>query len=54
MKERVRRNLRHLVYRPRVDEGQAVPTPDVIYTHEFYYRPEDIPVAPEEPETTTE
>ncbi len=54
MQERVRRNLRHLVYRPRVDEGKVVATPDVIYTHEFYYRPEDIPVAPNEPETTTE
>lgn len=43
MRERVRRNLRYIVYRPRMQDGEIVSTPDVVYTHEFYYRPEDIP-----------
>ncbi len=54
MQERVRRNLRHLIYRPRVTDGKVVSTPDIVYTHEFFYRPEDIPVKPEVPDTTTE
>jgi hypothetical protein len=54
MQERVRRNLRYLVYRPRVAEGELVTTPDVIYTHEFYYKPEDIPISPKEPDSTTQ
>lgn len=54
MQERVRRNLRHLVYRPRLEDGDVVATPDVVYTHEFYYRPEDIPATPAEPDPETE
>ncbi|MDX1404874.1 MAG: tetratricopeptide repeat protein [Woeseiaceae bacterium] len=54
MQERVRRNLRHLVYRPRLAEGKVVSTPDVVYTHEFYYRPEDIPATPGEEESAQE
>ena len=54
MQERVRRNIRHLVYRPRLEDGKVVSTPDIVYTHEFYYRPEDIPVIPEETETTSQ
>ena len=48
MSDRVRRNLRHLVYRPRLAEGKMVATPDIIFVHEFYYRPQDIPVSPDE------
>jgi tetratricopeptide (TPR) repeat protein len=54
MQERVHRNLRHIVYRPRLSEGKLVATPDVVYTHEFYYKPEDIPVIPKETDTTPE
>lgn len=54
MQERVRRNLRYLVYRPRLLEGELVSTPDVIYTHEFYYKPEDIPVVTEETDADPE
>lgn len=50
MRDRVKRNLRHIVYRPRVEEGKMVATPDIVFIHEFYYRPEDIPGKP----TTTE
>lgn len=53
MRERVRRNLRYLVYRPRLEDGQLVPTPDVVYTHEFYYRPEDIPAQQVETDPTS-
>lgn len=52
MRERVRRNLRYLVYRPRLDEGEAVSTPDIVFTHEFYYRPEDIPVQSSETDSS--
>lgn len=54
MQERVRRNIRHLVYRPRLAEGNVVSTPDIVYTHEFYYRPEDIPVKSNESETPSQ
>jgi hypothetical protein len=53
MQERVRRNLRHIVYRPRIAEGNLVITPDVIFTHEFYYRPEDIPTKPAEDDSSS-
>jgi tetratricopeptide (TPR) repeat protein len=43
MSARVRRNLRQLVYRPRLEDGTMVPTPELTFTHEFYYRPEDVP-----------
>jgi hypothetical protein len=53
MQERVRRNLRHIVYRPRLEEGTLVMTRDVIFTHEFYYRPEDMPSKPSEDDSTS-
>jgi hypothetical protein len=43
MSDRVRRNLRRLVYRPRLEDGTIVDTPETTYTHEFFYRPGDIP-----------
>jgi hypothetical protein len=54
MSNRVRRNLRQLVYRPRLEDGTMVDTPEVTYTHEFFYRPEDIPGEPSEEETTND
>ena len=54
------RSLRRLMYRPRLQDGVAVATGDVVFTHEFYYRPSDIsglPTPPEEevqPESVTQ
>lgn len=41
--ESVERNLRRLIYRPRLVEGRLVSTERVTYTHEFFYRPSDLP-----------
>jgi tetratricopeptide (TPR) repeat protein len=38
----VARALRRMVYRPRMVDGELTYTTDLIYTHEFYYRPADI------------
>ena len=46
----VGRNLRRQMYRPRVQDGKLVATPEVIYTHEFFFRPSDLP----EPDAETE
>ncbi len=54
MSERVRRNLRHLVYRPRLEAGKMVATPEIVFIHEFYYRPEDIPAPPGETDESPE
>ena len=53
MRERVRRSIRHLVYRPRIEEGKMVPTTELVFTHEFYYRPDDIPVNSSTEDLTT-
>ncbi len=53
MSARVRRNLRRLVYRPRLEDGIMVKTPNMTFTHEFFYRPGDIPSKPSEEETTS-
>lgn len=39
----VGRALRRMVYRPRMVNGEVTYTTDLIYTHEFYYRPGDLP-----------
>ena len=47
----VGRTLRRLIYRPRLKDGAVVATGDVVYTHDFYYRPNDLPkLAPPDPE----
>ena len=48
------RNLRRQMYRPRMQEGEPVATPEVIYTHEFYYRPSDLPEPEPEPDADAE
>jgi tetratricopeptide (TPR) repeat protein len=53
MSARVRRNLRRLVYRPRLEDGIMVKTPNMTFTHEFFYRPGDIPSKPSEEQTTS-
>ena len=52
MRDRVKRNLRHIVYRPRLEDGEMVATPDIVFIHEFLYRPDDIPDKPEKAENT--
>ena len=42
----VSRSLRRIIYRPRMEEGKMVPTEEVFYTHEFFYRPSDLQQAP--------
>lgn len=42
----VGRTLRRMIYRPRMKDGVVVATGDVVYTHEFYYRPDDLPQLP--------
>ena len=53
MSEKVRRNLRHLMFRPRLEDGQLVPTGENVYTHEFYYKPADLPAKPSESDSTS-
>ncbi len=54
----VARSLRRLMYRPRTEDGKLVGTLGIEYTHEFYYRPSDLPSqkssldAPETEEST--
>ena len=37
------RELRNMVHRPRMEDGEAVDTLNQTYTHEFYYRLSDLP-----------
>ena len=39
----VGRALRRMVFRPRMENGAVTYATDLIYTHDFYYRPEDLP-----------
>jgi hypothetical protein len=36
MRDRVRRSIRNLIYRPRIEDGKMIPTRDLVFTHEFY------------------
>lgn len=40
--------LRHLIYRPRVENGTLVGRRDVVYTHDFFYKLSDLPLEIEE------
>ena len=50
MEYSVEREVRRLLHRPRMEDGALVHTPNQTYTHEFYFRPSDVPM-PEEDET---
>lgn len=53
MEYAVTREMRRLIHRPRMADGVAVDTHDRTYTHEFFYRPSDVPVtAPIEADQT--
>jgi len=45
MEYAVTREMRRLIHRPRMANGVAVDTHDRTYTHEFFYRPSDVPVS---------
>lgn len=45
MEYSVKREMRLLVHRPRMVDGDSTDTPDQTYTHEFFYRPSDLPEA---------
>ncbi len=48
MEKKVLRGVRQLIYRPRFEDGVAVPTPQQSYRHKFYYRDKDLPEKVEE------
>lgn len=50
MENEVLREVRDLVHRPRLEDGNVIPVGDMTYTHEFYYRPSDLTAAPAESE----
>jgi len=50
MENEVVREVRDLVHRPRLKDGEVVPVGDMTYTHDFFYRPSDLVVAPAESE----
>jgi hypothetical protein len=52
MRDRVGRSIRQLVYRPRVEDGNLIPTPDLVFTHEFLYRPGDMPAKTSDADST--
>ena len=54
MEYSVARELRRMVHRPRMENGELVETSGKSYTHEFYYRPSDVPTIEDaEPEDET-
>jgi len=42
MENSLKREMRYLMRRPRMEDGEMVVTRDLVYTHEFFYRPSDI------------
>jgi len=48
MQDSVNRELRHLVQRPRMEDGEMVATDKLTFTHNFYYRTSDLPQPEEE------
>ena len=41
----VQREVRRRIYRPRVEEGEVVETPDLILVHKYFYRQSDLDAA---------
>ena len=48
MEKDVLRQMRQLIYRPRLEEREVVDTNNMTYTHEFFYREADLPQTEEE------
>lgn len=45
MIDAVERELRRRIYRPRIEDGEVVATPDQVLNHRFYYRQSDLAAA---------
>ena len=45
MLDYVQREVRRRIYRPRLENGEAVATPDLILAHKFFYRQSDLDAA---------
>ncbi len=50
MEKSVLREMRRLIYRPRLEDREIVDTQNLTYTHEFYYRASDLKPAKKEQE----
>ena len=50
MEKSVLREMRRLIYRPRLEDREIVDTKDMIYTHEFFYRASDLKPAEKDQE----
>lgn len=50
MESRVKREIRRIMHRPRMEDGKMMPTDNVRHTHNFYYRPSDLPASEPPPE----
>jgi len=49
LEKEVLREMRRLLYRPRLEDRRVVDTENMSYTHEFFYRESDLPIIePEE------
>ena len=48
MEKTVLREMRRLIYRPRLEDREVVETQNMIYTHEFFYRETDLEPVEEE------
>lgn len=55
MEKAVLKEMRRLIYRPRLENREVVDTENMTYTHEFFYRESDLPPAdePGEPDSPT-
>jgi len=42
MEQAVLKEMRRLIYRPRLEDREVVDTQNMTYTHEFYYRQSDL------------
>ena len=49
MEKDVLREMRRLIYRPRLEDREVVETQNMTYKHEFFYRKSDLPPVEEEP-----
>ena len=55
MEKAVLKEMRRLIYRPRLENREVVDTENMTYTHEFFYKESDLPPAdePGEPDSLT-
>jgi tetratricopeptide (TPR) repeat protein len=52
MERAVLSNLRSMIHRPRLVDGNAVQTDDLTFTHKFFYRESDFPAAEQDGDLT--